>query len=481
MVAPAQAHAPPPVVPSLERYVLAVVVLMAGIYVQYLPQYPVLPSLYENELLHAATTYLPGLFAFVSLIGTAPLRNFARRLPRSAAEGARWYGVFGILSLVVVIFLIAVYTAVEPARFSKILERATGLEQTAATAPWFFIAISFPVGWVEETLFRGFVLGGALVLFGTKRWRVHAVWTSLLFTFSHLYYAQTYLEVTPVVYTQVFFTGLAFAYAYVRSGGNLLVVGLLHGSFDAIAFSKYLPAVGVNGAGALDYGLLGVCAVVALVLFVRERSSGSADMTYSSPVLVSVAASPGPGEQGSAGWGGAAAAPGPAEGVFRPELPSFGRAPPPQFSGPPSASVPVPQSAPSPSGPPPPPTPPPPASPRAAFLPPICRRCGAIVVGDVHGLPSRCPRCSEVLWVDSAPGAPPVPPVGPLLFPHLTPSAWPGFVAGAPTGQSLAARAGGGGTDPACEDLPSGAWPPPPPGPAGSGLAHAIYIPPRSP
>ena len=448
-----RSEAPPP---SLSAYLVSVAVLVGGIAVQYLPIFPTSLPYWEGEGLGALITYGPGLLAFFLLVGTQPLRNFVRRSGLGTLEGFRWYGILGLLSILAVIALSAVYEGVEPTRFNELLKRVTNVESSGASDPIAWILLSFPIGLVEETLFRGFVLGGALLLFGTKRWKWHAVWTSLLFTGVHLYYGLTYLEISPLFYVQIFLLGLAFAFAYVRSGGNLLVVALLHGLYDATSFSQFLPWIGLEGAAVLRYAFLGMAAVVALVLYLREKPSGTG-------------APQGPGAPGPVDtwapftW---TAGPTPAGGTtFQNPTPSL------LAVGPP-ASLPAP-----------PPLPPPPVVPGVgpppmgaapaqppSFLPTSCPRCGAVALGDVHGPPRRCSHCGASLAFDGTGGPHPM---GGPAYPSGLPPPGGGPPSGTPFAPSAAPYSPWGRISPAgpasggqegaafFEGLAPGAWPPP--------------------
>ncbi len=442
--------------PSIGAYLVSVAVLVGGIAVQYLPIFP--PSLpyWEGEGLGALVTYGPGLLAFFLLVGTQPLRNFVRRTSLGTLEGLRWYGILGLLSILAVIALSAVYEGLEPTRFNELLKRVTNVESSGASDPLAWILLSFPIGLVEETLFRGFVLGGALLLFGTKRWKWHAVWTSLLFTGVHLYYGLTYLEISPLFYVQIFLLGLAFAFAYVRSGGNLLVVALLHGLYDATSFSQFVPGIGLDGAAALRYAFLGMAGVVALVLYLREKGSDAGSLKGRG--------APGPVDTWAPFTWGPSSTPAGATTV---------QSPPPQFVGErPPTSPPIPE--------PPPPAPvvagfvPPPMGTAPvqppSFLPTFCPQCGAVALGDVHGLPRRCSHCGTSLGLDRTWGPYPlgapatlsdVPPLGggPPPGTPFVPSPVP-FSPWARTGPEGPLIDGRAGTA-LFEDLAPGAWPPP--------------------
>jgi membrane protease YdiL (CAAX protease family) len=436
--------------PTPLRYGVATVAMAAGVLSQYLPGYPVISTFWMAEVFSGLTTYGPGLAAFFLLIGTQPLRNAARRMSKATLEGLRWYGILGVASFLTVILLTILYSAFVP-NLDHILSRNTPVDTTGAADPWLWIALSFLIGLIEETLFRGFLFGAALMLFGTRRWRVHAVWTSSLFTGLHLYYGQTYGAESPLYYVQIFFLGLAFCYAYFYSGGNLLIVALLHGLFDAISFSQFLPHVGLDGAAGLRYGLLGVACLVALALYLRERGQSAQGQplppfagpmagpagALSMPALIATGAGP------------SAVPPSNSPGSMPPVLPSAASSPPwpvplPASSGGPPSTVPAPS---------------------AAFVPAYCPVCGAIIMGDVRGIPSRCPRCGQPVG-----GPPPLPPPGPASVGGVPPMVQ-GTVMADPRlhGPSWPTPGGGpssaGSAPPAepFEDLLPGAWPPLPP------------------
>jgi len=233
-----------------------------------------MPAGWAGYILDLIIVYGLGLLAFFLAFGVRPLRNYVRRLDLSAREGFRWYGTFALIGILLAFALAIGYVAVDYSRYTELIHQTTNVQNAGAANPLFYILFSlFFVGFVEETLFRGYVFGTLLTIFGTKRWRVYAVWTSLLFAGVHLYYAQTYLEVSPIYYVQLVALGLAFSYTYALSGGNLLVIALIHGGFDAISFFSLTSAGKTdNIALVLSYGLVFCSALWALVLYLRNPS-----------------------------------------------------------------------------------------------------------------------------------------------------------------------------------------------------------------
>ena len=252
------------------------------------------------------------------------------------------------------------------------------------------------------------------------------------------------------------------------------VTGTLHGGYDATSFSQFLPSVGQNGGLALHYGFLALCAVVALIVILRERSAEGRELPGARGLTPSGREGPWPSwtahdlpPAGSVTSESAAAAPGivwPTPGAtVPPGSPGATTGPPPLPAGLTPVS-----------------TPPAPPSPqvagsvggRAAFVPPLCRRCGAIVVGDIQGFPMRCPRCGEPLpLAGEAPSLAisrvfPEPQAAPGPSPSVAPVSWPP--------PSVPSVRSGVGHPEEFEDLPEGAWPPLPA--SGRGLSHTILL-----
>ncbi len=255
------------------RYGVAVAVTVAGVLSQYVVPAGWFPAGWAGFALSLFQVYGFGLLAFYWAFRAAPLRNFGRHMGVGVREGLRWYGVFGVLGLVLAVVLTNIYLKLDP-RTGELLSRITPVIQEGSQNTVFFILFSiFFVGFVEETLFRGYVFGGALRALGTRNWGWTALWTSLLFAGVHLYYAQTYLEVSPIYYVRIVTLGLAFSFAYYHSRGNLLVVALLHGGFDAMSFGSLFPGALGTAFLALSLLFLLACGLYALVLHLRRVES----------------------------------------------------------------------------------------------------------------------------------------------------------------------------------------------------------------
>ncbi len=261
--------APPPTGPSVARYALATIATVLAIGSQYfLPQLVVaVRPVYTSLLGDLLVVYGIPILAFLGLVGTGPLRHWNQHNGLAALEGLRWYGALTLVSLVVIVALTVVYLALDPSALNLLSRTNPALAQ-AMGDPWFFVGLSFLIGAVEETIFRGWIFGFWVAR--SRSWVVPAAWTSLLFAGVHLYYGTTYGIVAPLIFPSLFFIGFAFAATFRATGGNLVVIALLHGLFDA---SAYLTLVNEDGGLALRYLVVFVGIVLFLLLWVRRPGS----------------------------------------------------------------------------------------------------------------------------------------------------------------------------------------------------------------
>lgn len=255
-------------VASVPAYVAAVAIAVVAILSQYfLPQLvPLVRPVYATLLTGLLVVYGIPIIAFAVLVGGGPLRGFFSNAGSAAVEGLRWYGATAILGLLSVFVIVAVLTAIDPSALSQLSKLSPPLE-AAKSDPWFWVAFSFVVGIIEETIFRGWIFGYWL-LRQPSRWVAHAVWTSVLFASLHLYYGTTYGVASAVAFAELFFAGLGFAIAVRYARGNLFVVGLLHGAHDALSFATL---VWNPYATELYYLLIVVGALIFLVVAFRAR------------------------------------------------------------------------------------------------------------------------------------------------------------------------------------------------------------------
>jgi len=247
---------------ALEGYAIAVGVTVVAILSQYfVPE--LLPSanaLYGNLPGDLGVVYGIPIAAFATLVGAGPLRRWYGSMETAAYQGLLWYAGLSLLAIGVTLGLGIVYLSIDPSAI-HLLNRPNPALTQAAGDPWFWVGFSFVVGAVEETIFRGWIFG-----FWSARardWLVPATGSSAIFAAVHLYYGTTYGIAAPLIFPSLFFLGFAFAATYQRSGGNLVVVAILHGAYDASAF---LFAYINPGAGlALRYLPVLVGAVLLLL------------------------------------------------------------------------------------------------------------------------------------------------------------------------------------------------------------------------
>ncbi|MCI4348864.1 MAG: CPBP family intramembrane metalloprotease [Thermoplasmata archaeon] len=275
------------------RYVLAVVVTVLAILSQYAVPglVPALRPLYGAFLGRVGIVYGVPILAFLLLVGAGPLSRSTAAMGKAAVEGLRWFGLFSALAFLVSFVVLIVYTLVDPAAIQA-LSRPNPELQSAAANPAFWIVFSFVAGAIEELVFRGWMFG-YWTSRTNSRWIVHAIWTSALFGGVHLYYGTTYGAASGVIFPTLFLLGLSFAVTFRYSGGNIVVIALLHGGYDATSF---LSLVSSTAAEILRFAVLGVGLVVALVVYLRARRARPPIRPWSEIPSRSDGSAPGPPE-----------------------------------------------------------------------------------------------------------------------------------------------------------------------------------------
>jgi membrane protease YdiL (CAAX protease family) len=259
---------------GLERYVAATVLTVLAILSQYfLPQaIPALLPLYASYLGDFLIVYGVPILAFVLLVGWGPLRNWDRNVGTGFVEGFRWYGLLTVVGLLLsIVAIVVIVSAIGPSAVN-VLSKPTPVVKAASADPYLWVALSFLIGFVEETIFRGWIFGYWLMK-DPGRWKVHAAWTSMLFAGVHVYYALTYGIVFVLPLIILIADGLAFAIGFRYSGGSLIGIAFLHGWNDATAFLALpLPALGLS----LHYLVVLIGVIIAVVLYLRQQRSSVA-------------------------------------------------------------------------------------------------------------------------------------------------------------------------------------------------------------
>jgi membrane protease YdiL (CAAX protease family) len=265
-------HRPPPPVRKpapLSAYAAATLITVFAILSQYfLPELvPALRPAYSSIPSVFGIVYGIPVLAFALLVGIDPLRNWADQMGKSLVEGFSWYGSLTLLALFLSIIVLSILLTFDHSAAST-LSQPTPVVKTAEADPWFWVVLSFPVGILEETIFRGWIFGYWLQR-SPGNWKFHAAWTSLLFAGMHVYYALTYGIVFIIPALLLVIDGLAFAIAMRESGGNLVTISFLHGWNDATAF---MALANLTLGLALHYAVVLIGALVMLVVYVRSRA-----------------------------------------------------------------------------------------------------------------------------------------------------------------------------------------------------------------
>ncbi len=242
------------------RFALGLAITVGAIVSQYVvpSSVPAADLVYGSLLGDVGVVYGIPLAAWLALFGARPLGAFARRTPRAAVWGLAYYGVFSILALGATIAAVALLAAFDPAALA-LLSRPNPVLVAAEGNPLFFIGFSFVAAAFEETIFRGFIYQLAVRPGGS--WVAAAAGSSALFAGVHLYYAETYGLAVIAIAPSLFAVGFAFAATVEMSGGNLVVVIVLHGALDAAAFLSLL-----SGSAALAAHYLPIVAGVAIAV-----------------------------------------------------------------------------------------------------------------------------------------------------------------------------------------------------------------------
>jgi membrane protease YdiL (CAAX protease family) len=270
------------------RYLGAVAITILAIGSQYfVPQLiPALVPVYDWLVTGVLIVYGIPIAAFLLLVGTGPLDGWRDQMGEAAIQGVRWYGVYSLLAIFVAVLIVIVLTAIGENPISA-LQRETPVIKAAVTDPWFWVGFSFVIGAVEETIFRGWIYGFWRTRPGGDGW-APVIGSSLLFAGVHAYYATTYGTIAIVAFVELFLIGVAFAQTVRMTGGNLVIVALLHGANDATAFYTLInPNLGTG----LHLALILLGALIALWLYVRERPETVRFSPYGPPAAAPVIAS----------------------------------------------------------------------------------------------------------------------------------------------------------------------------------------------
>lgn len=247
---------------SKKAYIVGLLVLFICSYSQYLL------GTFPNVL---GTLFVYGIpILAVSLLFGRPIMGAAFAHNTGALKlGVGLFGVFLLLGELLGVLVLQGLTYVQPDA-ANFLNKPNPVLNVSEEYAWLMVLISIAiVGPAEEYLFRGFVFGGLLNLYGGQHWIKLAFASSLIFAAVHLYYALVYGYASIIAFILIVSISMGLSATYYLSGGNLLIPALLHGAYDAAGFVGVAvsPRVGTSLRGMMV--LVGI--VVAVLLAARFK------------------------------------------------------------------------------------------------------------------------------------------------------------------------------------------------------------------
>jgi len=222
-------------------YILGLIVIFGGVYSQYfIHGFGVFPQL--------ILVYGIPVLAVSWLLGRKIGRRAFHNTGKGMEYGMAYFGIFVVLSYLATVFLISLFSQADPGALIP-LNKALPFNEISPGLAWIMVAVSMIlIGPAEEYLFRGFVFGGLLRIFQGRHWIALALVSSVLFALAHAYYLIIFGLASVIFFLDIVAVGMALAFAYYFSRGNLVAPALLHGFFDATAF--------LNVATGSNIGLL---------------------------------------------------------------------------------------------------------------------------------------------------------------------------------------------------------------------------------
>jgi membrane protease YdiL (CAAX protease family) len=256
-------------------YIVGLVVIFAAVYSQYFVRL--------GSVLGYIVVYgVPAAVATI-IFGREILKHTAKNNKTAAKYGLGLFGVFTVLGLFIAVAALLVILQFDPTAVD-LLSKPNPVLNVPPQEALLLIAVSFlVVGPAEEYLFRGFMFGGLLSIFKGKHWLVLAVVSGLMFAMVHAYYAVTYGAASVVPFIQLVAFGIAMSIAYYWSGGNLVVLALIHGAYDATGF---LGVATTTQIGAIARGVLIAAGLAFAVIYLPKKIR----VNYSEPAAMPAAA-----------------------------------------------------------------------------------------------------------------------------------------------------------------------------------------------
>jgi len=242
-------------------YIIGLLVIFASIYSQYAIKG--LGPIFGTFIIYG----IPILTTII-LWGSSIIRRAFNRTYAALKFGLGFFGAFTVLGMFVAAAILFIIVTLDPSA-ANLLQRPNPALNIPPKLAWVMVWISlFVVGPFEEYLFRGFVYGGLLSILKDRHWLSLAFVSSILFAAAHPYYAFVYRITSLVQFTDLVSFGMAMAATYHRSGGNLLIPAVIHGTYDA---SEFFDVAMASNFGASFRGYMIITSIlVAIVLFVQK-------------------------------------------------------------------------------------------------------------------------------------------------------------------------------------------------------------------
>ena len=248
-----------------KSYFIGVVVIFVAVYSQYFIRYGPIAG-------YLAVYGIPILVVSL-LFGKQLLQRAGKNNKEAAKWGLSLFGVLTVVGLLLSIIALAVITHFDP-HAANLLNKPNPVLNVPSNIAWLMIPVSIlVVGPAEEYLFRGFIYGGLLSISKGKYWILLAVVSSVMFASVHAYYAFTYGVASVLPFIDLITFGFAMCIAYYWSGGNILVLALIHGLYDATDFLGVATTSQIGQYAQLAMILVGIgVAAVYLPQKMRETS-----------------------------------------------------------------------------------------------------------------------------------------------------------------------------------------------------------------
>ena len=231
-------------------YFIGVVVIFLCVYSQYFIRY--------GSITGYLVVYGIPVLVVSLLFGKQLLHRAGKNNKEAAKFGLGLFGVLTVIGLFLSIIALAVITHFDP-HAANLLNKPNPVLNVPSNVAWLMIPVSIlVVGPAEEYLFRGFIYGGLLSISKGKYWILLAAVSSVMFASVHAYYATTYGIASVLPFIDLITFGLAMSIAYYWSGGNILVLALIHGLYDATDFLGVATTTQIGQAAQFVMIIVGI-------------------------------------------------------------------------------------------------------------------------------------------------------------------------------------------------------------------------------